>query len=108
MYYYGLKFHLLAFRRKGTVPFPNKIYFSAASQSDLSIVRELNWLDNLQNTDVFADKIYMDKDYFEPRKQYIQLELFTPVKVVKDTPECLKLQDFAYNNVFMLFPLIFY
>jgi len=57
MYYYGLKLHLLAFRRKGTIPFPNKIYFSAASQSDLNIVRELDCLDNLHNTDVFADKI---------------------------------------------------
>jgi hypothetical protein len=27
MYYYGLKLHLLAFRRKGTLPFPNKIHF---------------------------------------------------------------------------------
>jgi len=31
MYCYGLKFHLLAFRRKGYIPVPNKIYFSAAS-----------------------------------------------------------------------------
>jgi hypothetical protein len=100
MYYYGLKFHLLAFRRKGTIPFPNKIYFSAASENDLSVVRELNWLDDLQDTDVFADKIYIDKHYFEPRRQHIQLELFTPVKVVKDTPECLKQRDFAYNNLF--------
>jgi hypothetical protein len=27
MYYYGLKMHLLAFRRKGTIPFPNKYIF---------------------------------------------------------------------------------
>jgi len=100
MYFYGLKLHLLAFYRKGTIPFPNKIYFSAASENDLNIVRELNWLDNLQDTDVFADKIYIDKEYFEPRQQYIQLELFTPVKVVKGTPECLKKRDFAYNNLF--------
>jgi len=100
MFYFGLKFHLLAFRVKGTIPFPNKIYFSAASENDLSIVKELNWLDNLQDTDVFADKIYIDKDYFEPREQWLQLDLFTPVKVVKGTPECLKQRDFAYNNLF--------
>jgi hypothetical protein len=100
LYYYGLKLHLLAFRRKGTIPFPTKIYFSAASQSDLSIVRELNWLDNLYATEVFADKIYLDEDYFKPREQYLQLNLFTPVKAVKDTPECLKQRDFAANNLF--------
>jgi len=100
MYYYGLKLHLLAFRRKGTIPFPNKIYFSAASENDLSVVEELNWLDNLYDTEVFADKIYIDKDYFQPRQQWLQLDLFTPVKVVKGTPECLKQRDFAYNNLF--------
>jgi len=44
MFYFGVKIHLLAFRRKGTIPFPNKIYFSAASENDLAVVKELNWL----------------------------------------------------------------
>lgn len=100
MYYYGLKLHLLAFRRKGTLPFPNKIYFSPASQSDLSVPRELNWFDELVDTELFADKIYIDEDYFKPREKYIQLDLFTPVKAVKGTPECLKQRDFAANNLF--------
>jgi hypothetical protein len=100
MFYYGLKLHLLAFRRKGTIPFPNKIYFSSASENDLSVVRELNWLDDLYNTDVFADKIYLDEDYFKPRKQYLQLDLFAPVKAVKGMPECLKLRDSAANQLF--------
>lgn len=100
MYYYGLKLHLLAFRRKGTMPFPNKIYFSAASENDLSVVKELNWLDNLQDTEIFADKIYIDKDYFKTRQKWLQLDIFTPVKVVKGTAKCLKQRDFAYNNLF--------
>jgi len=100
MYYYGLKLHLLAFRRKGTLPFPNKIHFSAASENDLAVVREYNLLDDLFDTDVFADKIYMDEEYFKPREKYIQLDLFTPVKEVKGMPECLKQRDFAANNLF--------
>jgi len=99
-YYYGLKLHLLAFRRKGTIPFPNKIYFSAASENDLSVVKELNWLDNLNDTDVYADKIYIDSEYFKPREKYMQLNLFTPVKAIKGMSECLKLRDFAANNLF--------
>jgi hypothetical protein len=100
MYYYGLKLHLLAFRRKGTLPFPNKIHFSRASESDLSIPKELNWFDKLVDTELFADKIYIDKEYFKPREKYIQLDLFTPIKAVKGMPECLKQQDFAANNLF--------
>ena len=100
MYFYRLKLNLLAFRRKGTIPFSNKIYFSAASESDLNVVKELNWLDNLQDTEIFADKIYIDKEYFQPRKQWLLLDIFTLVKVVKGTPECLKQRDFAYNNLF--------
>ncbi|MDR2204908.1 MAG: hypothetical protein LBE36_01950 [Flavobacteriaceae bacterium] len=57
LYYYGLKMHLLAFSRKHTIPFPDKIHFSAASENDLSVVKELNWIDNLYDTDVFADRI---------------------------------------------------
>jgi hypothetical protein len=100
MYFYGLKLHILAFRNSGTLPFPTKLYFSAASENDLAFVRELNWLDDLLKVSVFADKAYCDKDYFEPRKKHIQLELFTPIKTVKGTPEHIKQHDFAYNNLF--------
>ena len=100
MYYYGVKLHLLAFRQKGTLPFPNKIYFSTASENDLAVVRELNWFDDLQNAKVFADKAYCDEDYFKPREQYIQLDLFTPVKLVKGTTEVIKQREFAANNLF--------
>lgn len=99
MYYYGLKLHLLAFRQKGTLPFPNKIYFSTASENDLAVVRELNWLDDLQNAQVFADKAYCDEEYFKPREKYIQLDLFTPVKIVKGTPDNIKQREFAANKI---------
>jgi hypothetical protein len=95
MYYYGLKLHLLAFRRKGTLPFPNKTFFSAASENDLAIVKQLNWLDELTDTQIFADKIYADKKYFKKRQQEIQLDIFTPVKIVKNTLECLVQRDFG-------------
>jgi hypothetical protein len=57
-------------------------------------------LDNLVDTDVFADKIYIDRNYFHPRRQWIQLNLFTPIKKVKGLPECLRLRNFAANNLF--------
>jgi hypothetical protein len=35
-----------------------------------------------------------------PREKSIQLDLFTPVKAVKGTPECLKQRDLAANKLF--------
>jgi hypothetical protein len=99
MYYFGLKLHLLAMRNKGTLPFPCKICFSAASENDLAFVREMNWLDDLYDVSVFADKAYCDQEYFQIRKQAIQLDLFTPIKEVKGTPEHIKQFDFAHKNL---------
>jgi len=100
LYYYGLKLHVLAYRIIGKIPFPNKLYFSAASENDLSVAKELNWFDKLYESNVFADKIYIDHDYFQTRKQTIQLDLFTPIKAVKGMPEHIKQHDAAYNNLF--------
>ena len=100
LYYYGLKLHMLAFVRSGTMPFPNKIFFSSASQNDLTVAKEQNWFDNLIQTQLFADKAYGETDYFETRKQWIQLDLFTPVKAVKGTPEVIKQRELAANNLF--------
>jgi hypothetical protein len=91
---------MLAFVRSGSMPFPNKIFFSAASQNDLTVAKEQNWFDQLANVELFADKAYCDKEYFEPRKQWIQLDLFTPVKAVKGMSEQIKQHDRAYNNLF--------
>jgi hypothetical protein len=100
LYYYGLKLHMLAFRRSGTLTFPNKIHFSAASQNDLTVAKEQQWFDDLIDVELFADKAYCDEPYFEQREQWIQLELFTPVKTVKGTPEVIKQREAAANNLF--------
>jgi hypothetical protein len=50
--------------------------------------------------ELFADKAYIDNDYFKPRQQYMQLDLFTPVKAVKGMTETMKQRDFAANNLF--------
>ena len=42
----------------------------------------------------------MEVEYIKPREKYIQLNLFTPVKIVKGTPECIKQRNFAVNNLF--------
>ena len=48
----------------------------------------------------FSDKIYIGRSYFQPRQQWIQLNLFTPLKKVKGLPRCIRQRDFAANNLF--------
>jgi len=99
-YYYGLKLHMLAFVRSGTMPFPNKMFFTPASENDLTFAKEQSWLDDLLGVELFADKAYCDKPYFEEREQSIQLELFTPIKEVKGTSEVIRQRERAANNLF--------
>jgi hypothetical protein len=43
MYYYGLKLHFLAFRRPGTIPFPELIGVTAASENDLMVAEHFDF-----------------------------------------------------------------
>ena len=40
MYYFGLKLHALAFRREGTIPFPEMILLSSAEENDLTVLKK--------------------------------------------------------------------
>jgi hypothetical protein len=52
----GLKLHALAFSRKGTILFPERVIFSPACENDLSVFKE-NWGDVIANRTYFGDKI---------------------------------------------------
>ena len=43
MYYFGLKLHLLGFRRPGTIPFPESIVMTGASENDLTAFKRNNY-----------------------------------------------------------------
>lgn len=38
MYYYGMKLHALAFRREGSIPFPEQLILSKAKENDLAVL----------------------------------------------------------------------
>jgi hypothetical protein len=100
MHYYGCKLHVLGRRCQGTLPFPHQLYVSSASEHDLTVFKEA-WGDSLYGVQVFADKAYVHADYFEARQKLPQqLELWTPIKEVKGTPECLRQRDRAYKNLY--------
>jgi hypothetical protein len=62
-YYYGLKLHALAFKRKGTTPFPESITCTPAEDNDLTIFKQ-NWGDIIADRMIFGDKIYSDFESF--------------------------------------------
>ena len=99
-YYYGMKLHALAFRRKGTIPFPESLILTPAKDNDLTVFKHA-WGDSITNRTIFGDKIYSDFEYFnEEKKQKQHLEMLTPVKTIKGQSEELKQRDKAYNDLF--------
>jgi hypothetical protein len=99
-YYYGLKLHAFAFRRKETIPFPESLIFTPAEDNDLTTFK-LAWGDVISNKIVFGDKAYSDFNYFDDaRKQKQNIEMLTPVKAIKGESEQEKQRNKAYNDLF--------
>jgi len=99
MFYYGLKLHLLGFRRKGKIPFPEMLSISAASENDLKVFQH-DFDPHILNKTIFADKIYNDADFFDNREMTQNYQILTPVKLLKGESEILRLRDAAANDLF--------
>jgi len=99
MYYYGLKLHLLAFRRPGTIPFPEFIGITAASENDLTAFKNL-FGDFIFNRVIFGDKIFSDQPYFDVKLVKQNIEMLTPIKLGKGEPECVRQREKAYRDLF--------
>jgi Transposase DDE domain. len=98
-YYYGMKLHALASKRKSTIPFPESLVLTPASENDLNAFKQ-NW-DNITDKYVFGDKIYSDSEYFNQSKTESQkLEMITPVKATKGKCDRLNFRDKAADDLF--------
>lgn len=98
LWYYGVKLHALNFYNKGTLPHPESIVISKASENDLSVFKE-NWAE-IRNRKFFGDKIYCNEDFFERLFTRNTSTMFTPIKGTKGKSEELKQRDFAYETLF--------
>ena len=99
-YYYGLKLHALAFRRKGTIPFPESLTYTPAEDNDLTVFKQA-WGNTISNRTIFGDKICSDFEYFNEKKAQIKnIKMLTPVKAIKAQSEQEKLRNKAYNDLF--------
>jgi hypothetical protein len=99
MYYYGVKLHLLGFRRPGTIPFPEFIGITAASENDLTAYKEL-FGDHIYNRVIFGDKIFSDKPYFDLKANQQKIEMLTPVKLPKGEADCIRQREKAFRDLF--------
>lgn len=64
MYYYGMKLHMVGQRREGTIPFPEMIALTPASDNDLTVFKN-ECVPYLSGKTVLADKIYSDFSFFD-------------------------------------------
>lgn len=98
LWYYGVKLHVLNFYNKGTLPYPESIVMSKASENDLTIFKG-NW-SAIRNRSFFGNKIYSNEEFFENIFEENKSIMFTPIKGVKDKLENLKQRDFAYETLY--------
>ena len=98
MYYHGSKLHVLAFRRKNQMPFPEQYFVTPASENDINLFKQ-EW-GNLEQRTLFGDKIYINEDYFTDFQSRCNSLMITPVKKIKGMDEALEMRDKAANDLF--------
>jgi hypothetical protein len=98
MSYYGIKLHMLGFQRKGTLPYPEQIIYTSASENDLNVYKT-GW-STLYNRTFFGDKIYMSHDFNEQMKTKYNSEMLTPVKSVKGMADVIRKRIKAADDLF--------
>jgi hypothetical protein len=99
MYYYGLKLHLLGFPRPKTIPFPEFIGITAVSENDLTAFKELLG-DIIYDRVIFDDKIFFDKPYFDAKWGKQNIQMLTPVKLIKGETDAIRQREKAYRDLY--------
>jgi hypothetical protein len=98
IYYYGLKLHLLGFRRIGKLPHPEQILFTPASVNDVTVFKDA-W-SGIDNRTFWGDKIYFVTELNEHMLKHQNSEMLAPVKAVKGMPEVIKQRLKAADDLF--------
>lgn len=98
-YYYGLKLHLIGYRRKGHLPFPYQIALSSASENDLTVFKR-ECVPSIAGKTIFADKIYRDNPFWNGEREVKSNELLTPVKAIKGASEEEKQRNKAADDIY--------
>ena len=78
LYYYGVKLHVLGQQQIGSLPFPDYIGITPASENDGKVLENL--LPYLPENRAYGDKAY---EYLKPIATAQRIELLTPIKRLK-------------------------
>jgi len=99
MYYFGIKLHVLGFRRKGKLPHPESIVLTPASVNDITVYKQY-WASCYYNKTFFGDKIYIDYKLNDEIKEKLNSEMLTPIKYAKGTLDVIKTRMKAADELF--------
>ena len=80
-FYHGVKLHVVAQKRPGTMPLPDRVGLTAGSKNDLQALRQA--LPVFQDGELYGDKAYVDASLRERLSDEQSLELLTPPKESK-------------------------
>ena len=80
MYFHGVKLHILGQKQHKTLPGIRMVRVESASENDITVAKK--WLCSVRNMDIFADKMYADKEWLEELALQ-NVRIFTPVKKKK-------------------------
>lgn len=97
-YYYGVKLNLLAYRRKGKLPFPEHYVITPASENDGTVFKR-DLAPELQDKNIFADKIYQDTAFWQQMQEQ-QLTLYSPFKRIKGESPVISRMFKAARNLY--------
>lgn len=81
LHYYGVKLHVVAQQRLGSLPFPTLIGITPASCHDLTALRGI--LHKFTDNSIIADKAYADAALNEKLQVEQNSYIYTPIKLVK-------------------------
>ena len=95
MYYYGVKLHVLGLSREGTMPLPEYVGLTPGSEHDLVALRGIS--PQLSDTELYADKAYVDAPMASELAGKQNVGLFTPIKKKRGQDE-LPMTDRAFSR----------
>jgi hypothetical protein len=98
LFFYGLKLHVIGFRRIGQLPFPEQLVVTPASEHDLNVYK--NEWGTITNRTFYGDKIYYNIDYFNNLATNQNTKMLTPVKAVKNQSAWDKQFNKAADDLF--------
>ena len=97
MYYYGIKLHVVGFRRPGSLPMPECLIITSADTHDVTALR--NVLESIPDRSFFADKAYVDESLCTTLSGNSSV-IFTPIKRKRSQSDWERHYDHAANALY--------